>query len=140
MTIAEYRRTKGLTQPQLAEELKAVAEGIDAPLISKMEKGICEPTEAVKSYINTPSEKMTQTERVLNYIKRFGSISTWDAFRDLGVTRLSARIAEIKKMGYEVETNYQSGKNRFGQTVSWARYSFKEGKNGGEKDVRKNNH
>ena len=125
MTIKEYRVKRDLTQPELARELQKVVPGIDAPLISKMEKGLCEPPAKLSSYISTPNEKMTQKERVLVYMKTFGAISTWEAFRDLGVTRLSARIAEIKEMGYDVETEFASGKNRFGQTVSWARYSIK---------------
>ena len=31
-------------------------------------------------------KKKTQAERVLDYIKKYGSITTLDAFRDLGVT------------------------------------------------------
>lgn len=34
--------------------------------------------------------KKTQADRVLDYIKQFGSITTLEAFRDLGVTRLSS--------------------------------------------------
>ena len=41
--------------------------------------------------------KKTQADRVLQYIHDFGNISTFDAFTDLGVTRLSARIFELRK-------------------------------------------
>ena len=34
--------------------------------------------------------RRTQADRVLEYIQKFGSITTLQAFRDLGVTRLSA--------------------------------------------------
>ena len=36
-------------------------------------------------------------ERVLQYILDFGSVSTWDAIKDLGCTRLSAYIYMLKK-------------------------------------------
>ena len=29
---------------------------------------------------------MTQKERIINYIKEFGSITSLDAYRDLGIT------------------------------------------------------
>lgn len=40
---------------------------------------------------------MTTKERVLNYIKEFGSITTLDSIRDLGYTRLSDGIYRLKK-------------------------------------------
>lgn len=43
---------------------------------------------------------MTQSEKVLEYIKHKGGISTRDAFVHLGITRLSARIYDLKKKGY----------------------------------------
>lgn len=39
-----------------------------------------------------------QTERVLDYMRRHGSITTLDAILDLGVLRLASRISELKKM------------------------------------------
>lgn len=32
--------------------------------------------------------KIAQKDRVINYIREFGSISTWDAYKDLGITQL----------------------------------------------------
>ena len=42
-------------------------------------------------------------ERVLKYILDFGSISTWEAIKDLGCTRLSAYIYMLKKEGYDIK-------------------------------------
>lgn len=42
---------------------------------------------------------MTQKERVLDYIDRFGSITQKEAFEDLGCMRLAARIADIEADG-----------------------------------------
>ncbi len=36
-------------------------------------------------------------ERVLNYIIQFGSITTQEAFEDLGCTRLSEYIRQLRK-------------------------------------------
>lgn len=72
---------------------------------------------------------MTQTERVLKYIKDYGSITTLEAFRDLGVTRLSAKIFTLRKSGYDIVSETEKSKNRCGDTVSYARYKIREGKN-----------
>lgn len=70
--------------------------------------------------------KVTQRDRVLDYIKTFGSISSRDAFMDLGVTQLAARICELSDRGYEFDKKYESSKNRYGEAVSFVRYSLKE--------------
>ena len=44
--------------------------------------------------------RTTQKDRVVAYINEFGSITTWQAYADLGITRLSARIWELKEEGY----------------------------------------
>lgn len=69
---------------------------------------------------------MTQAEMIVEYIDKFGSITSRDAFNDLGVTRLSARIADLKNRGYSIEEVWESSKNRFGATVSYKRFSFKK--------------
>ena len=70
--------------------------------------------------------KITQRDRVLDYIRTFGSISSRDAFVDLGVTQLAARICELSDRGYVFEKKYESSKNRYGESVSFVRYSLKE--------------
>ena len=45
---------------------------------------------------------MTQCEQVLGYIKLHGGISSMMAFKELGITRLSARIHELRKAGYNI--------------------------------------
>lgn len=70
---------------------------------------------------------MNRAERVLEYLQEFGAITPLEAFRDLGYTRLSAAIFELKRSGYAIRTERKTGKNRYGQTVSYARYSLMGG-------------
>ncbi len=65
---------------------------------------------------------MTQCERIVEYIKMFGSISPLEAFRDLGITKLATRISEMRKTGMEFEQEYIKSKNRFGEDVYFMRY------------------
>lgn len=69
--------------------------------------------------------KKTQAERVLEYIKKFGSITTLDAFKDLGVTRLSARIFELRNKGLNIDSTSVTSKNRYGETCTYAKYYLK---------------
>lgn len=64
-----------------------------------------------------------QQERVLNYMSDYGSISSLEAFRDLGVTRLSAVIFNLKRKGVQIKKVKESCKTRYGEPVHFARYS-----------------
>ena len=65
---------------------------------------------------------MTQTERVLDYLTQFGSITALEAMRDLGIMHLSSRITELRQRGYPVERDMIEVKNRFGEKTRVARY------------------
>ena len=47
--------------------------------------------------------KPTQRDKILAYIRRFGCISSWEAYSELGVTQLGARIFELKELGYQLK-------------------------------------
>lgn len=47
---------------------------------------------------------MTQAQTVIRHIKRLGSISPQEALRDYQITRLAARILDLKKAGHRIET------------------------------------
>ena len=65
-------------------------------------------------------------ERVLKYMLDFGSITHNDAYVDLGVARLAAVICNLRKDGYQIKTVDEHGTNRYGDKVTYARYSFVE--------------
>ena len=65
---------------------------------------------------------MTQHERILDYIDRFGSITPMEAFMDLGIKKLATRIGEISRNGHKIEKHVEHAKNRFGQNVHYMRY------------------
>lgn len=70
------------------------------------------------------NSKPTQAERVLAYIERFGSITQYEALKDLGVMRLASRISELKKKGYPIQSEVETVKNRFDETCRIKRYSL----------------
>lgn len=69
---------------------------------------------------------MTQRERVIQYIKDFGSITAWEAMKELGITQLAARLCELKSEGYHFGKQTEKGKNRYGDPCHWTRYTLKE--------------
>lgn len=65
---------------------------------------------------------MSQNGRVLDYLRRNGSITALDAMNDLGVMRLASRVCELKEQGTPIETVMVEGVNRFGEVTKFARY------------------
>ena len=65
---------------------------------------------------------MTQHERILDYMDRFGSITPMDAFFDLGITKLATRIGELRQLGVPIESETVDGKNRYGEKARYKRY------------------
>ena len=59
--------------------------------------------------------KPTQNQRIIDYINEFGSITQIQALSDLGVMRLASRISDLKKLGYPVESEMITVKNRYGE-------------------------
>lgn len=68
--------------------------------------------------------KQTQENKVLEYIQKFGSITKLDAFKDLGITRLSAKIYNLKKEGHDIVGETIKVTNRFGEEGHVKKYMF----------------
>lgn len=72
--------------------------------------------------------KVTQCQRILDYMTKFGSISTLEAFNDLGVARLASRIHDLKDQGYSIISETKSSRNRFGEKTYFKVYRLAEEK------------
>ena len=66
--------------------------------------------------------KLTQNQRILDYISEFGSITQLEALRDLGVMRLASRISDLKRQGYNITSSIDVVKNRYGEKCRVKRY------------------
>lgn len=66
--------------------------------------------------------KISQKDRTINYIREFGSITSKDAYSDLGITQLGARLDQLKKEGYVFKAEWESNKDRYGNDSSYKRY------------------
>ena len=65
---------------------------------------------------------MTQNEMVMEYINKNGSIDPLRAFTDLGIMRLAARIADLKRSGHNIVTEMKTRTLPDGTVKSWAEY------------------
>ena len=72
------------------------------------------------------AEKITQTQAVLMYIEEKGSITTLEAFAELGILRLASRINDLKRMGYKFICNTEKVTTRYGGKTRITRYRLGE--------------
>ena len=66
--------------------------------------------------------KSTQCYKVLEYMRQFGSITQIQALSDIGCMRLASRISDLRHQGYPIGRRIKTGKNRYGESVSFADY------------------
>lgn len=65
---------------------------------------------------------------ILEHLKKYGSITSMEAFQQYGATRLSAIVFDLRKLGYDIITHTMSGKTRFGESCQYAKYVLREEK------------
>lgn len=66
--------------------------------------------------------KITQHDRILQYIKDFGSITTIEAFSELGITKLSTRVSEMRDRGINIVDMPETSRNRYNEICHYKRY------------------
>lgn len=67
---------------------------------------------------------MRQSEVVLDALKK-APLTSMEAFVEFGITRLGARIFELREEGYDIETIPMSITNRLGARCTYAKYVLK---------------
>lgn len=70
------------------------------------------------------SMKMTQRQKVIDYIKKCNSITSWEAYKNLEITQFATRIKELKDQGYVFRTQWEKRKNVEGKLIRFKRYYF----------------
>lgn len=71
-----------------------------------------------------PMSKVTQKDRVLQYIKENGSITRLGAAEFLGCFELSSRIGELEAQGYKFNRETVRSVNRYGAKVRFTKYTL----------------
>lgn len=73
------------------------------------------------------ARKISQCEKILQFIQDTGSITPLDALKHFGCMRLASRMCDIKRMGYPVVKEMEISKNRYGEPIRYARYYLSGG-------------
>ena len=66
--------------------------------------------------------KRTQCDKVLEYMRRYGSITQLEALRDIGCMRLASRINDLRAQGIAIGARMKTGKKRDGGKTTFAEY------------------
>ena len=69
---------------------------------------------------------MNQCERILKYLDERGSITRAEAMSECGIANFTARISDLRRDGVALDVETVTQKNRYGDTVRFARYRRKE--------------
>lgn len=67
---------------------------------------------------------MNQHQKILQYLKEQGSISPYDAFLKLGISKLATRISELRRDGYDIKKTLIVYKAIDGKTKRYMSYSL----------------
>lgn len=69
---------------------------------------------------------MTQNELILKYINEHGDITPMEALNHCGCMRLSARIHDLRRLGYDISMELVDVKTRDGHKTRVSRYRLNE--------------
>lgn len=72
---------------------------------------------------------MNQEQMILRFMREHGDISSMDAFQHLGITRLPARIFDLRQHGHHIACRDVEGLNRFGEPIRYRVYWLLEDEN-----------
>ena len=75
--------------------------------------------------IVTPHNTMRQVDILLDYLVAHGSITGLECIEKLGIMNYKGRIHDLRRMGYTIETKWESHTNKKGITKTYARYYLK---------------
>jgi hypothetical protein len=73
----------------------------------------------------TKRRSNTHYTRLLDYLKEFGNVTSLTAIRDLGNTRLSATIYNLRKDGHNIISEDLIVRNRWGANTTVSLYTLK---------------
>ena len=78
----------------------------------------------MKTITITSSQVKSQSDAILRHLKTYGSITSYEAIKEYGATRLSAIIFNHRKEGYDIDSLPLTKKTRFGRNTTIAKYIY----------------
>ena len=77
-----------------------------------------------KPIIIQPHQVKNQRTSVMMHLKEQGSINSWEAIKEYGITRLASIICNLRKEGYYITSNDVTFTNRFGGSSHYSNYEY----------------
>lgn len=71
-------------------------------------------------------DKTNKTKEVLKHLEKKGSITSWEAIKLYGATRLSAIIFNLRERGYVIDSLWMENTDRYGNLSRYVKYVLKE--------------
>lgn len=68
------------------------------------------------------SKTVNQMTKIKEHLTRYGKITSLDAIKNYGCTRLSAKIFDLRQRGWHIETNMVEKTTRYGDKTEIAEY------------------
>ena len=68
----------------------------------------------------------TQREAVIWHLQNMEKITSWEAIKEYGVTRLSSIIFNLREEGFNIQSKPETMLNRFGNSTTIAVYHLLE--------------
>jgi hypothetical protein len=78
----------------------------------------------MKTITITSNQVKSQSDAILWHLKTYGSITSYEAIKEYGATRLSAIIFNHRKEGYDIDSFPLTKKTRFGRNTTIAKYIY----------------
>ena len=66
----------------------------------------------------------SQSDAILWHLKTYGSITSYEAIKEYGATRLAAIICNHRKDGYDIDSIPLVKKTRFGRNTTISKYTY----------------
>lgn len=78
---------------------------------------------------------MNKTAAVLQWLQTHAGITSMEAIKSFGATRLSAHIFNLRKKGHNIESVWCEGTDRFGNHTRFVRYYLRDSSDDNVEDV-----
>lgn len=76
---------------------------------------------------------MSKTNAILIHLEEIGHITSWEAIKDYGATRLSAIIYNLRhKYGMDIDNEWIDFTDRFGNKSKYVKYRYNKGDKKGD--------
>lgn len=66
----------------------------------------------------------SQKEKIIDYLMKHGTLTTFDAFTKLKISKLTTRISELRREGYDIQARRIDTKNEDGRHIFYFVYEL----------------